>query len=321
EIQAELRALSLSSKAGLFASLSDAWDLASARRKARRKSKVPLMVITLSAVACLSMASVLLLLGALKNAESEINRLEQSRRIVSEISLAEADFITLGEAAKVYYTAIFLNPAHSPKAKSNFQKALKITEARLDKVEASLKGGPYLHKFKNRWRPALENIPKYVASTLSDMEDAEGGASMDIGNLSSSLMLSKKCGDGVALLQEMTVEARKSEQEQLGEFKQTEAGIRVLAFLCTILNGSVVISLILYFARGTPQKLKKLAAQASELSRAKGLSAPISTRDELADLDSVLHELATALSESEEREKILLQKLQKAESEAEKVAD
>jgi hypothetical protein len=79
------------------------------------------------------------------------------------------------------------------------------------------------------------------------------------------------------------------------------------------LNGAVVITLFVYFARGTPKRLRKLTEQAMQLSRKRGLSSTLSNSDEVEDLDNVLQELATALSEAENRERFLLEKLKEQE--------
>ncbi|MEI4469649.1 hypothetical protein, partial [Klebsiella pneumoniae] len=57
ELESELRSLSLKSKGGLLGSLSSAWDLASAKRRAARQSKMPILVVALST----SLLSVLML--------------------------------------------------------------------------------------------------------------------------------------------------------------------------------------------------------------------------------------------------------------------
>ena len=312
ELEKELRALGLKSKAGLLGGIGGAWDLASARRRAKSKNRLPLMVISLTTVSVLSAASVILLLGCLGKASSEIKRLEHSRRVLSEISLAQADFAQVSETARDYYVGMLMHKRNIETLRTNYHNAQKITGKRLERVDKVLAYYPALQKkFRNEYRKTLDSVSAKSKSMLSKVEEAGGSWSLEM--MSTSLQLSKICSDAADVLQSMTETAKTVEGEQIGQFKHTEQWIAWLAAICMGLNISVVVALFAYFARGTPQRMKKLAEQATQLSRRRGQSQVISSQDVVEDLDNVLQELATALSEAEEREKLLLQKLKEQE--------
>lgn len=70
----------------------------------------------------------------------------------------------------------------------------------------------------------------------------------------------------------------------------------------------VVVSLLVYALRTYPKRLKELAANAAKHSRKHGVAKE--SDDALANLDNVISELAEALSESEKREQMLLDRLE-----------
>ena len=315
EIESELRSLQSGTKEGILTALGSAWGLAFAKRRAARKSKLPLMVMTLTTVSCLSMVSVLLLFGGLKKSEGEVARLEQSRRVLSEISLVQAEFGNLNESGTAYFAAIFLSPERADDAKAFFQDGQASARSRLEKVEKAVEQDPELAEpFKKQWKPKLLKVLKHSGAMLNRVtEEAAVNGFLSPRNLNASLILSKQISEGAAVLTLMTREARKTEKEQIGKVKNTELWTGYLAILCAGLNGAVVVTLLVYFARGTPQRLKKLAEQAMQISRKRGLVSSQITTDEVSDLNNVIHELASALTEAEEREKSLRMKLKQQE--------
>lgn len=318
ELEKELQALRLKSRVGILGSLGGAWDLASAKRRASRKNRLPIMVVSLTTVSVLSAASVLLLMGALNKAGHEIKRLEQSRRVLSEISLAQSDFTAVSENARDYFISIMLTKKNTAALREKYETTQKASGKRMERVDEVLKAYPKMQeKFRKVWRKKLDHVALTSKKMLRQAEAASGSWSLDI--LSVSLQLSKICSEGADVLQKMTDLARSVEKEEMGQFELTEKWIASLALLCAGLNTAVVIVLFAYFAKGTPQRIKKLAEQAAQLSRRRGGSQTASSQDVVADLDNVLQELATALSEAEEREQLLLKKLQDQQPSEEKL--
>lgn len=310
DVEMQLRVLQLGDKSGIFGKLGSAWQLAAVKRRAAKKNKLPLMVVTLTTVSCLSLASVLWLMGVLNSADAEIGRLEHSRKIVSQISLAQTEYIRFGDYARQYLMAVFMNKFAVPRAKALYERSKVSALKRLDILEEALQDDPrLLRSFKRRWRPKLEEIPKVVSAKIDPMVNNTERA-MNFFDVADNIQLAKIASDGVNVLSQMAVETKKVEAEQIGNFRKTGGWIRFLSITCAALNGAVVIALLVYFVRGTPQRLKQVAENAAELSRRRGLGMPVSkSSDAVADLDGVLNELANALSEAEKREEILLKKL------------
>ncbi len=312
ELNKDLNSIGAKSNAGILTSIGDAWDLAAAKRRAKRKNRLPLMVVTLMTVSSLSAASLLYMLVGLSKAGSEISRLEQSRKIISEVSLAQVDFDNVSETGRNYFTMMFLSGGSAGGEAENFNNAVKAIEPRLISLDKALDADPKLQEqFRNRWYPKLHLLASKANKVFRGMErNSFGGAAISPGNITSSLALSKICSDGATTLREMSKAASKVEKKQMGDFKLTERWITFLGLISAALSSVVVVSLLVYFGKGTPQRLKQLAANASKISQKRGLGAiEEGSQDDVADLDNVLQQLATALTEAEEREQILLSKL------------
>ncbi|MBX9723134.1 MAG: serine/threonine protein kinase [Candidatus Obscuribacterales bacterium] len=316
ELNKDLNAIGAKSTAGILTSIGDAWDLASAKRRAKRKNRLPLMVVTLMTISSLSAASLLCMLGGLSKAGSEISRLEQSRKMISEVSLAQVDFDNVSEAGRNYFTMIFLSGGSAGDEADNFNISIRAIEPRMKSLDKALDADPKMQEqFRNRWYPKLHNLSTKAKKVFDNMDrNALGGAAISPGNITSSLALSKICSDGATTLREMSKAASKIEKQQMGDFKITERWVTVLGIISAALSSVVVVSLLVYFGKGTPQRLKELAANASKISQKRGLGATEEgSKDDVADLDNVLQQLATALTEAEEREQILLSKLKTKE--------
>lgn len=308
QLEQDLRALKLQSKVGLLAALGNAWDKAAVKGRASRKNRMPLMVVTLLLVSCLSFASVAALLIGLQSAGGEIKRLEESRRIISQISIAQSDFSMLGDAAKPLVTSLIFHPELASENLKEFKKLRLVTISRLEAVEKSLQSNKQLlGKFLKDWKPRLIKLPHQCQA---DLERLASETPLDMSKVPEVVKLS---GDGTKctiILQKMSDQARAVEKEQLGQFTRTQQWIFVIGSLCLYLNIAVLVSLFVYFSKGS-RRLKDLAEQAARLSRQRGM-VQASNQDELADLDMVLQELATALDEAEERERLLREELKES---------
>jgi hypothetical protein len=168
---------------------------------------------------------------------------------------------------------------------------------------------PLLKTFREKWQSKLLLVPKRCEEELDAVIREEPINLAKVPGV--VLSLSKEGTACTNIMTRMTGQARAIEQEQMGNFTRTQQWIFVVGFLCLILNSVVVASLFFYFSRGTPRRLRQLAEQAAKLSRQRGL-APAAQQDELADLDMVLQELATALNEAEERERLLREELKES---------
>ena len=313
EIEFQLRAMKLKVRSGtdFFGKFGSAWQLAAAKRRAEKKNRLPLMVLTLSTVTLMSFVSIAGLVYALGQAESQLRRQEHARQVVSDISLTQMNFLHFAEWGRQFLIAAFAQPSKLPECKARFLFYKMHTIDCLDALGADLKDDPKLYaKFQNKWRPGLLQLQDLISDKLMPLEH-HPDRDMTIEDISYSIQLAKISSKGSRLVDEMTKQAQDNEQEKIGKFKSTEHWIRILAFLCVALNGAVSLSILAYFIKGTPKRLKEVAQNAARISRSSGLAKPIENDDEIAELDNVLNELASALSEAEKREELLLQKLNK----------
>lgn len=314
ELESELRSLSLKSKGGLLGSLSSAWDLASAKRRAARQSKMPILVVALST----SLLSVLMLLFGLHQADIEIAKLGHSRKVIMEICLAQSSLLLLAESTRNYMSAVMLHPNRLEGAKAKFNKRSQLLKNRLDLLEKALGSDPEaaIAITKSQiWRATLDQVPNESMISAQAMESSQnlGIIGISTSSIAIATHLSEVCQNGAEVLDAMSREAARQEQLQMKAFQKTKQSIGLLSILCAAINGTVIVSLMVYFARGTGNRLRKLSENALVLSKQRGLAAAPASQDEVADLDNVLQELATALSEAEEREKQLLLKIRDKE--------
>jgi len=309
ELQTELKTLSLTSKPGLLGVIGGAWEHAAAKRRASKKSRLPLMVITLLTVSIFSTISVATLWGAQQRLNNEVNRLNHSRLILSEVALTQSAFLKFYDAIRSYLMTTMFNSSAPTNytikhrlldSATNAEKALHRIEVMMEQDQGSLK------KYRIEWHTKLQYMPSTAKQMLGF---ADGNNADDKDFRAKARSLYTQGAEAFRALQAMTDEAQSVEKEELGYVTETQEWVGILSYVCILLNATVVVALIVYFAKGSPQRLRKLAERASQLSRKSPGGGQGNKQDELADLDSVLHELASALSEAEEREKALLRKL------------
>jgi hypothetical protein len=311
ELESELRSLSLKSRPGMLAALGGAWNLASAKRRAARQSKIPVLAIALGA----SLLSVVMLLYELRQADAQIQELGYSRKVMIEISLAQSDLILFAEATRRYVGAATFMRSSVPMTKRKFDNRRQQLELRMEGLEKLLQSNPEsdgsIYESK-KLREKLNEVPNAAKVTTDEIEKSKsfGMFGMGVGQLSVINHITEVCEDAARALDSIAREAARQEDLQMRQFTETERQVGLLSIICASINGIVIISLIVYFGRGTQDRLRKLAENAIRLSRKRRPESQDNHKDEVADLDSVLQELATALNEAEEREKVLLQKLQ-----------
>jgi serine/threonine protein kinase len=291
EIESALRSLSLSCKTGIFGRLGAAWELASAKRAARRKSKMPLLVMTLTTVSFLSMVSMICLLGAFIDSNYQAKELSDSRRIITENSLVQLDFIRMNQVGELYGMS-----RRTPEVLARYRQEEEIFRQRLDKVRTCLRNKPAQLARFNEFEPEIDRLLSESWTLLKSMPREASWQDYQLG-----MQLKLRQAKGLRILNTMAIEAKNVDAQE-ARVERSREWVLYLSALCVLLNAAVVVSLIVYFARGTPKRLKELAANAARLSSAKRGEAV----DEIAELDLVLQELASALSEAEQREQVLL---------------
>ncbi len=306
EIESELHQLKMRSGTGVLSKLAGAWDLASAKRRAGKKTKLPIVLGALAAC----MLSVFILLFGLYQADQKLHELARIRKIVDSIGATESAFLNLGEAVREYFAAMMFHPERVNAARKFYIRHSKHVIEKITIVDKLLKKEKLITKNDRLlWRKQLERVPRAVEplNTFSDSVASgdESQFSPNAVNLFNELSLVSR--QSAAVMQEMTLRAHQLENRALEEFARTEQTVVLYSFICIVINGTVMLALSLNFVRGNPD-LKKLADQASKLSRRKSAGAE-GDIDDVEELNNVLQELANALSEAEEREKALLSKI------------
>ena len=318
EIERELRQLSMRTGTGVFAKLAGAWDLASAKSRAKRKTKLPLLVAALAT----TMLSVFLLLFVLNQARLQLIEIEKSRKIMDEVTFTQSEFLRLGENARQYLTSIMFQKADIPYREKRFKKSeesvaqkMRTINETLDKLELDVKD---TRMNRAAMIEILAEIPKAANEGVDRLKRAAefGAPAWSSENIAAIGNMSRVLDHGVNVLHDMLRQANKVNNVRKRKFEETQTFIAWLSVFCAGINGTVMISLIVYFVKGNPERLRKLAEQAHKLARKQGLpKADDIPQDDVAELDNVLQELATALSQAEEREKALLIKLKAQEKE------
>ena len=295
EIESELRSISLSQKGGVLSRLSSAWSLSKAKRAARKKNFMPLLVLTL-AVSCLFSTAALLFITHLGQRSQE--SLSESQAIISEHSKIERDLLNLHRLAESY--AIDRLPGSLPE----FKATVKALKRKFDRQEKNLQRRPAdLASFK-------QNRPLYEADlnkTLNILSKLSAGRGWNLEDMSLTAELRQVKNHGIKDILDVPQEETRLHR-QARSVKQAHQITTIVLLLSCGLNVVVIISLFIFFLRS--KRLGALAERASRLTVGKVKDEDDSgAGDDIAELDNVLQELASALSEAEQREKELLARL------------
>lgn len=305
EMETELRQIKMRSGSGVLSKLAGAWDLASAKRRAGKKTKLPILVGSLAAC----MLSVFILLFGLYQADQQLNELSKARKVLDKISEAESAFLNLGESVREYFAALMFHPERVRDARTLYTRHSMRVVKRIEEVDELLKGVKIKGRTRQEWKSRLAEVPAAVEPLKGFNQEIASGDEQQFSPAAINLFnhLSYVSKQSAAVLQEMSLYAHKLEKKAMHDFAETQKTIIIYSFICVVINGTVMLSLSLHFIRGNPD-LKKLADQASKLSRRRS-STVDGDVDDVEELNNVLQELAEALSEAEQREKALLSKL------------
>lgn len=317
EIYAQLRALSLKSGFGLFEKMNKAYQLATVKSKASRKNLTPTILITLALVSFVSFGSLVTLYI---RGEDDKKQLNHSRIITKELSLIQIGFLRFAECGRQFFISVYLDRDKSKKFKDRMLDCKKEISEGMDRIEALVRydkedGGRFYKKFKKSWRPRMEAVETRVCNFLFPMADATTEErEITFADAGTGMQISKFSSQGLDYVEEMTHEALAKEERALTRLKKDELIIAPLFISTICLNFGVMVALLIYALRTYPKRLKEIADNAAKYSRKHGEGARAESDDALSDLDSVITELAEALSEAEKREQSLLQKLDESKN-------
>lgn len=307
-LETELRSSGQGSSGGLFGRLGGAWDLAAAKRRAASSSKIGALIGAL--VACF-ISIVLLGYGIYQN-QQDLNKLRLSRQVLFKVLYAQNRIFGVAEGARGYMSAAMLTPEKIEKRKRVFETSCRKLRDSLAALDKSLEAA------KNASAFSIQQSKDYQKTLMSSVDDIKLGASdlermgdyggINIGRKQIAIVmhLSKICEKGANMLDVLVLEVKNQEQLQMKKLEESQLRLAFLGASCVIINAALLAYLVVYFKRGTQQRLAKLAQNAAFLSRRRGdVGALSERRDDVEDLDNVLHELASALSDAEAREQAL----------------
>lgn len=311
EVEAQIRALSLKSGAGFFDKINQAYQLSAVKGKASKKNLTAIILVTLALVSFVSFGSLLFLY--IRGAEVK-EQLDHSRIVTREISLIQISFLRFAEAGRQFFISIYLSRAKTEAYRKRMLSLQEEINDGLDKIESIVKddkedGGRFYRKFKSTWRPKMEALEKRICDFLFPLADLTKEArEMTFADMNTGMQISKFSSLGLNYVEEMTHDALDKEERALKRLRKNEMIMAPLFIFTICLNFGVVVSLLIYALKTYPKRLKQIAANAARHSR-KGAVEQASD-DALDNLDIVISELAEALSESEKRERILMEKLE-----------
>lgn len=314
EIEAELRALQLKTKSGIFKSLGGKWDLAAARRKARKASRLPLLIAALAA----SFLSTGLLFYALFQNQACMEKLQRSQKVVFSVVRTQNEFLITAEVLRNLFSSMVFDNGYFEVHRRRFntqRKRLRLALNDLDYAICSVSSDDCDDKFSfgdsMDFQRRLMEPSETMIVTVDQLESARnaGLRSANSQTIAIAQRMSSSCKEGCMMLRTIANTARKRLEFDTEQIRASQKQVGMLASICGLINSVVLIALTVYFARDTRERLRKISESARQLSRKQKPDQTISSRDEIADLDSVLQELATALNDAEDREKALLQKL------------
>lgn len=306
EIESELKKLALSGKKGLIGRVGNAWQLAQAKYSARRKSKVPLLVVALFVVTSLSAVSSIVLLQSLQEFQATGHKLRVSNALLNEYGKAFNSMARIYQLSQTYLMTKqgrFLKAIeeHKESILQNFKRVRKAVAgnkhklAMLNEVETSF----------------LSNYDVFIGKLKEmDMQDSIPALS----RFSSFRGMMVQAQQQQRLIDKMRAE--ETDEIEACKIPLDNAGLKVqIAGLASIImSASVLITMAIYFVRNSPARLQHLIETGAQLSGKRKKDEPKGSDDDIAGLENLLTELAGALTEAEQREQILLTKLNKQET-------
>jgi hypothetical protein len=250
----------------------------------------------------------------LQEADDNIAKLNLSRVYLRQIGRMQQQTMTYMRTVSQFVGAAVMPTEAEVKAKyeEEMTHEYSVLSSQLDQLEPMIGSDKKLQEDYRYMRRRLKEDDQFARSRAREIEEAyQTGEAPVVTTVAKMMQLMNRMNEGMVTMRRLWNSAEKTEQERAGTLNYTNQLVRYLAFTSIILGSTAVASLAFYFAKGTPQRLRNLANQAALLRKRDGTatSPPAASDDELADLDKALHELANALSEAEEREKVLLEKL------------
>lgn len=252
QVETELRKVEVSSGAGAFAHIEQAWNLVQAKQAARRKTKVPLLIMTLFLICTMSIVSSVWTVRNVGLVNDRYKKLYNSARARSQFLKAYTGM-----------TIIYNNGRQYAKSREGIALAkMEETHAEVTRhfndAEAYLTNdAPTLQRYReyhNSFDRAMDKFLKLVKNAPA----AHDGFSIFKYAPSFREMIHEttKLQKDIELAQyaeDRAIEATTDEVEKLA------SDLRLSAVITLILNGAVIVTFIIYFLRRRKQMQKEKA--------------------------------------------------------------
>ncbi len=306
-IEAELRKIELSEASGLVSRIGSAFSLAQAKYLAKRKTNVPLLVISLFSVSALSVVASIVLLFSLIDFNESNERLINKNSIINEYGMATTQLAWMYRESELF---LMDRKGSHLRAYKRYNDGTKQTFRRIARL---LRGDKEKLAGFNKRKELFEEAMDDVYQELKSMPASQGGISTDfselMGKMTSFAKLAQKVEKEQVLLFDLQKDESKDLKVEKDRVRTCQQRVLIAGLFAILLNSSVLITMIVYFVRKTPKRIKSLVDSAT---RPPGSAQLAPTKeDEGVGVENLLQELAGALSEAEQREQALLAKLQK----------
>lgn len=232
--------------------------------------------------------------GLLNQAEREAEQAEHAKLVIARTKDVIQLFFDVGVAFVVY------DAATKPILERRFSQLYHRVPGELDALRDLVKDNPKYLAIVNR----VSAGAKEAMATLAESKlVVEAGGRF---NLIEAFRLKQNLGK---LVEELNVIIRDEESSRM---KNPEAAPRLKAMVKQLLAFGVVMSILIalllvaVFHRGTAQRLRTLIDNSTRLGRREELTPLLQGDDEIARLDKVFHEAATALTEAARKERAVI---------------
>ena len=294
DVVSELRSIKLSHRGGVLSRIQNSWALSRARRAAKTFDMLPLLLAAALISCLLSLVATIVQ----NNCRELLVKRNISFEIVRLNTAMYKNSLIMEESGHDY--VVDRDPAELKKfvdASYALGKAMEAQEKTLKKYGR-----------KDELRRLRRNQPVFertVAQTRGLLTKLRTGSPWNLEDLAKTTELKEIKKQGVT--QFVNEPKEEDEAKTTEELNKAVQQLEAYSTVCFVLNSLVFLSFVLYYFRA--RKLRLVAERATQLL-SKENRAPERKDDDIKEIDTALEELAEALTNAEQREKVLLAQIQ-----------